>query len=198
MMRPLILPFALAAMLAACSPPQTDAEVAGAEATPVTPHTATPDPHLESEADAAFAALKAAEDNYPPAATDPGPYNAAITRAYHEWETAAQAAYGPMWRATWREQHAGSTASCDELQKFGMPLKACFEAAAAQGDIEPLEAKLMKCPSSPEGSSGMFNPRSQEDCERRESLFGPLPTATVAAAQVESAVTTETNNRADY
>lgn len=126
---------------------------------------------LESVAESAFKQIDEARNDYPPLGADPSNYNAAITKAYHAWERAAEAAYGTNWKSIWTENHAGSVAGCDIAHNFGMPLDACYQAAASEGDIEPLDGMLMKCPSWDDPSGAIFNPRDPEACAARKKAM---------------------------
>jgi len=136
----------------------------------VAPRAAQSQAEREKLAEDAFKQIDVAETNYPPLGADPANYNAAITRAYHTWERVAEAAYGTDWKSIWRTKHAGSVAGCEVAHNNGMPYDACYEAAASEGDIEPLEAKLMKCPSWDDPSGAIFNPHDASACAARERM----------------------------
>lgn len=198
-----VLPiFAALAFVSACAPadPSGPAKIEAEEAARAKAAEALTAGQSEREeaAEIAFAALRSAEEQYPPTGADPSDHNANITRAYRAWERAAKVAYGGEWQEAWAAKHAGSTVGCQLARKYGMPLDDCLAAAAREGQVEALEAKLMKCPSG-EGPSGeIINPRLQTDCELREHLFraasetagqgspaGPATMSSEATATVE-------------
>jgi hypothetical protein len=170
-----ILPMLAAiALLTACGPPSpaeqatADAEAAKLQAQEAEKaNAAEAQKGKEQAAEQAFAEIDSAETAYPPAGGDPTQYNANLTRAYHAWEHAALVAYGPGWKDAWVNKHQGSGAACELLHKTGMPLEDCYAAAAREGVVEPLEDRLMKCPSFDPPDGGIIQPTKQEDCDKR-------------------------------
>jgi hypothetical protein len=134
----------------------------------------------EALAEEAFKQIDQAQMNFPPLGADPTNYNGAITAAYHAWERAADAAYGADWKSIWRTKHAGSTDGCDIAHKFGMPYDACYQAAASDGDIKPLESMLMNCPSWDDPSGAIFNPHDPAACAARERAKAAAATRNLA------------------
>jgi hypothetical protein len=144
-------------------------------------------------AEEAFKQIDVARGDYPPLGVDPTSYNANVTKAYRAWERAAEAAYGTNWKSIWRTKHAGSGVGCGVAHKFGMPLEACYEAAASEGDIEALDGMLMKCPSWNDPSGVIFDPHDPAACATRRKAMAPVSTisnldhTTIAVPSSESA-----------